>query len=267
MYYYVFWLLLQAWLQCFLSPAFCWCCTLEVLLGFSSHNPYVTRLGLPRASLQLLPRDTSWCYIFWPDFPLLPDISWWSESWRTTVHWLNFLDTLYSLISVFLLHWCLLHMWYISVDVVSIQVHSTPPITKKNMWRFCFIIGGFSLRKMYLQVNRYIWCYRQFFVKSDFVIGGVECIINSVLLLFICSLFSSIHVLMSVVHSLSSLILVVSLFLDLAGKLFLYPWSSTNPCRSISLGITSCRFEALAEYRFAPKQDPCGTEKGRSITF
>ena len=25
-------------------------------------------------------------------------------------------------------------------------VHSTPPITKINMWRFCFVIGGFSLR-------------------------------------------------------------------------------------------------------------------------
>ena len=29
-------------------------------------------------------------------------------------------------------------------------IHSTPPIMKKNMWRFSFVIGGFSLRATYL---------------------------------------------------------------------------------------------------------------------
>ena len=32
----------------------------------------------------------------------------------------------------------------------DLYLHSTLPITKKNMQRFCFIIGGFSLRVMYL---------------------------------------------------------------------------------------------------------------------
>ena len=99
----------------------------------------------------------------------------------------------------------------------------------------------------------------RYFIQSDFSISSplmsiqvvvhfCRCcldpnIINSDLLLFILSLFSSIHVLMFLVHSLSSLILVVSLFLDFAGKLFLYPWSSTKACRSVPLGITSCRVE------------------------
>ena len=31
-----------------------------------------------------------------------------------------------------------------------ITLHSTPPIMKKNMQRFCFVIGSFSLRATYL---------------------------------------------------------------------------------------------------------------------
>ena len=30
------------------------------------------------------------------------------------------------------------------------SIHSILPIMKKNMQRFCFVIGGFSLRTMYL---------------------------------------------------------------------------------------------------------------------
>ena len=35
---------------------------------------------------------------------------------------------------------------YASATDALKHLHSTPPIMKKNMWRFCFIIGGFSLR-------------------------------------------------------------------------------------------------------------------------
>ena len=35
----------------------------------------------------------------------------------------------------------------------ELKIHSTQPIIKKNIPRFCFVIGGFSLRVMYLQVG------------------------------------------------------------------------------------------------------------------
>ena len=37
-----------------------------------------------------------------------------------------------------------------SEQINSEEVHSTLPITKKNMQRFCFVIGSFSLGAMYL---------------------------------------------------------------------------------------------------------------------
>ena len=36
------------------------------------------------------------------------------------------------------------------IRYLHLYIHSTLPIMKKNMWRFCFVIGGFSLRAMYL---------------------------------------------------------------------------------------------------------------------
>ena len=44
------------------------------------------------------------------------------------------------------------------------QLHSTLPITKKNMQRFCFVIGGFSLRAMYFWVKGVYLVWRFSFV-------------------------------------------------------------------------------------------------------
>ena len=40
--------------------------------------------------------------------------------------------------------------YLLTLDQAFGSVHPTPPITKKNMQRFCFVIGGFSLKVMYL---------------------------------------------------------------------------------------------------------------------
>ena len=44
-------------------------------------------------------------------------------------------------------------LWDLSLNMCLIyqdDIHSALPVTKKNMWRFSFIIGGFLLRAMYL---------------------------------------------------------------------------------------------------------------------
>ena len=47
-------------------------------------------------------------------------------------------------------------------------LHSTYNKKKKNMRRVCFIIGGFSLRAMYLWVNGVYLVQRFSFVIADF---------------------------------------------------------------------------------------------------
>ena len=52
---------------------------------------------------------------------------------------------------------------------------------KKNMWRFCFIIGSFFIKGDVIIGELGVFGveiflhYSQFFIKGDFVIGGVEC--------------------------------------------------------------------------------------------
>ena len=64
----------------------------------------------------------------------------------------------------------------------KLYIHSTPPIMKKNMQRFCFISRWLFIKgDVFIGVCGIFGAdiflhYSQFFVKGNFVIGGVECI-------------------------------------------------------------------------------------------
>ena len=63
-------------------------------------------------------------------------------------------------------------------------IHSTPPVTKKyaeillHYMQQLFIKGDVFIGKRGIFGAEVFLHYRQFFVKSDFIIGGVECMCN-----------------------------------------------------------------------------------------
>ena len=61
---------------------------------------------------------------------------------------------------------------------------------KKNMWRFSFVIGSFLVKDNIFKgeweifgAEVYLY-YRQFFIKGDFIIDGVECMFISAIKIF-----------------------------------------------------------------------------------
>ena len=89
--------------------------------------------------------------------------------------------------------------------------------------------------------------------------------INSVLVWFILSLFSSIQVLTCLSEFSKTCFVSDSLILSLPRKLFFKAWSSAYPCKSTLSGTHFFIVEAYTEYRVGPATLPCGTENSRFL--
>ena len=114
---------------------------------------------------------------------------------------------------------------------------------------FCWFFCMFSLSTSKWFVWHFlIWCFDP---KR----------INSVLDVFILSLFPSIQCLICFEHFSSVETARVSF---LVGRNFIFrAWSSAYPCRSIFSSITSYTVDAYSRYSTGPAHEPCGTEKGK----
>ena len=88
---------------------------------------------------------------------------------------------------------------------------------------------------------------------------------NSVLLLFILSLFSFIHTFRSVADFSSSSIHLTSSLQSLGLNLFPTVWSSAKPCRVRGGFTMSCIELQYMLKSCAPVQEPCGMLKGSGL--
>ena len=76
-----------------------------------------------------------------------------------------------------------MYIYYYWNDEKYTYIHSTLPIMKKKYaetllhYRWLFVKGNVFIGEWGILGGEVFFCYSLFFIKGDFVIGGVECIV------------------------------------------------------------------------------------------